>query len=225
MRAAIPATVFLVVAVAVAVALRLPADVGDVARWLGGWARLLPPYALLAALSAWRLARGSQLRALLRFRPGDPSLGIGIGLALLLAAWLLSRALLPTDSAPHAWISSLFLLAGDTSTPAAVACLLTLAVCDELTWRGLVQAELDERLGPRRGWIACAALYACAHGPTLVTLRDDVAGPNPLLLLLALGAGLCWGFLRARSGRLIPAILSHAAFAYLATQYLERFVA
>lgn len=221
---AVPALVFLVVATAVVVALRLPTDIGDNARWLPGWARLLPPYAVLAALSAWRLARRAQLRALLRFRPGDPSLGIGIGLALLLLAWLLSRALLPPDSAPHAWMVRVFLLAGDTSTPAAVGCLLALTLCDELTWRGLVQAELDERFGARRGWIVCAALYAAAHAPTLVTLRDDIAGPNPLLLLLALGAGLCWGFLRARSGRLVPAILSHAAFAYLATQYLDRFV-
>ena len=221
---AVPAIVFLVVATAVAVALRLPTDVGEGARWLPGWVRLLPPYAALAALGTWRLARRGELRALLRFRPGDPSLGIGIGLVLLLLAWLLSLALLPPTSAPHAWIVRVFLLAGDTSTPAAVACLLALASCDELTWRGLVQSELDERFGARRGWIVCAALYAAAHAPTLVTLRDDIAGPNPLLLLLALGSGLCWGFLRARSGRLVPAILSHAAFAYLATQYLERFV-
>lgn len=224
MRAAVPAIVFLVVATAVALALRLPTDVGDSARWPPAWARLLPAYAVLAVLSAWRLGRRGQLRQLLRFRPGDPSLGIGLGLALLLLAWISSRVLLPSTSVPHAWILRLFLLAGDTSTPAAVGCLLGLALCDELTWRGLVQGELDERWGARRGWIVGAVLYAAAHAPTLVTLRDDLAGPNPLLLLLALGSGLCWGFLRARSGRLVPAILSHAAFAYLATQYLERFI-
>ena len=224
MRAAVLALVFLVVATAVAFSLRLPTDVGEGAGGLGAWARLLPPYAGLAALCAWRLARRGQLRELLRFRPGDPSLGIGVGLALLLLAWLLGRVLLPPTSAAHAWVLRLFLLAGDTSTASALGCLLGLAVCDELTWRGFVQTELDERFGPRRGWIAGAALYAAAHAPTLVTLRDDLAGPNPLLLLLALGSGLCWGFLRARSGRLVPAILSHAAFAYLATQYLERFI-
>jgi membrane protease YdiL (CAAX protease family) len=224
MRDAVPAIVFLVVATAVAVALRLPTDVADGARWLPGWSRLLPPYAALAGLGAWRLARRAELRALLRFRPGDPSLGIGVGLALLVLAWLLSRALLPPTSATHAWLLRLFLLAGDTSTPAAVACLVGIALCDELTWRGVVQAELDERFGQRRGWIVCAVLYAAAHAATLVTLRDDIAGPNPLLLLLALGSGLCWGFLRARSGRLSPAMLSHVAFAYLATQYLDRFV-
>jgi membrane protease YdiL (CAAX protease family) len=224
MRVAVPGLVFLMVTTAVAFALRLPTQVGDGVRGLPGWARLLGPYAVLAALGAWRLARRGRLRELLRFRPGDPSLGIVSGLALLLLAWLLDKALLPPTSVAHAWALRLFLLAGDASTAAAIGCLLGLAVCDELTWRGLVHAELDELLGPRRGWVAGAALYAAAHAPTLVTLRDDVAGPNPLIVLLALGAGLCWGFLRARSGRLLPAIFSHAAFAYLATQYLERFI-
>jgi membrane protease YdiL (CAAX protease family) len=69
-----------------------------------------------------------------------------------------------------------------------------------------------------------ALLYALAHGATLVTLRDDVAGPNPLVFLGALGCGLCWAFLRERTGRLFPGLISHAAFTYLATQYLWRFI-
>ena len=224
MRAVVIGLVFLVVAGAVAVALRLPADVSEGAHGTWGWAWLLPPYAGLAAFAAWRLGRRGQLRDLLHFRPGDPTLGIGVGCALLLLAWLLGRLLLPPTSAVHGWLVRLFLLAGDTSTPAAIGGLLGLALCDELVWRGLVQAELDEWLGPRRGWIACALLYAAAFAATLVTLRDEVAGPNPLLVLVALGSGSCWGFVRARSGRLVPAIVSHAAFAYLATQFLERFI-
>jgi hypothetical protein len=43
-------------------------------------------------------------------------------------------------------------------------------------------------------------------------------------VLCALGCGLCWGFLRARSGRIMPGVFSHVAFTYLASQYLAHFV-
>jgi CAAX protease family protein len=69
-----------------------------------------------------------------------------------------------------------------------------------------------------------SALYALAHVPTLVTLQDPSVGYNPLIVLLALGCGLCWAFLRERTGRLLPGFFSHAAFTYLATQFLWRFV-
>jgi membrane protease YdiL (CAAX protease family) len=224
MGAALVAIVWVVAASAVSASLRLPIDVDGSSAALAGWAVLLWPNAVLAALAAWWLARRGQLRDLMRFRPGDPSLGIGLCLLLLLMAWLSTLVLLPPDSVSHAWLLRVFLLAGDTSGAASIGCLMGLAVCEELVWRGFVQAELAARFGPRRGWIIAAALYATAYCPTLFTLRDAAAGPNPLLVLLALGSGLSWGFSTARSGRLMPAIISHAAFAYLATQYLGRLV-
>ena len=47
-----------------------------------------------------------------------------------------------------------------------------------------------------------------------VTLSVPIAGPNPLPVLGALGAGFFWSFLAARSGRLTPGVFSHAALAY-----------
>ena len=35
--------------------------------------------------------------------------------------------------------------------------LLVIVACEELVWRGWVQAELREALGARRAWICCAA--------------------------------------------------------------------
>jgi uncharacterized protein len=210
----------LVVAVAVAIVLRLPPPAAGLTLWLG----IALPYAGLGLIAAQRLRRRGLLGPLARFRPGDLSLGIGLGVLLSLSAWALSRWLLPLDSAPHAWVLRIFLALGDASSGSVTACLLAIAGLEELVWRGWVQTELSSRLGPRRGWVACALLYAAAHGATLLTLADPLAGPNPLLVLGALGCGLCWSYLRERSGRIMPGLFSHAALSYLGTHYLGRFV-
>jgi uncharacterized protein len=210
----------LVVGVSVAFVLRWPPPSSGVAAWLG----LALPYAGLALLAGLRLWRKGLARPLFRFRPGDPSLGFALGLVMLLSAWALSRLLLPLDSVGHAWLLRLFLIASETSSSAVLGCLLAIAACDEIVWRGWIQTELSLRLGVRRGWVASAVLYAAAHLPTLATLGDPVAGPNPLIVLTTLGCGLCWGFLRERTGRILPGLFSHAAFVFLASQYLGRFI-
>jgi membrane protease YdiL (CAAX protease family) len=210
----------LVVGVSVAFVLRLPSPWSGVATWLG----LALPYAGLALLAGLRLWKKGLARPLFRFRPGDPSLGFALGVLMLLSAWALSKLLLPLESVGHAWLLRLFLLAGDASSSAVLCCLLAIAVCDEIVWRGWIQTELSLRLGVRRGWVATAVLYAAAHLPTLRTLGDPLAGPNPLIVLTALGCGLCWGFLRERTGRIVPGLFSHAAFVFLASQYLGRFI-
>jgi membrane protease YdiL (CAAX protease family) len=209
----------LVVAVAVAFASGRPA-LSTTGLSLG----VVLPYAGLGLLAALRLRRRGLLGSLLRFRPGDLSLGIGLAVLLVLCAWALTRWLLPIESVAHAWLLPIFLIVGDVSSAGIIACLIAIAGLEELIWRGWVQTELSSVLGVRRGWVACALLYASAHAATLLTLADDVAGPNPLVVLTALGSGLCWGFLRERSGRVMPGLVSHATFMYLVTQYLGRFV-
>lgn len=197
---------------------------GSLAGGLPWWAGLALPYVALAALAARRLGRKGALRPLLRFRPGDPSLGILFGAAMVVAAWALARWLWPRGSVAHAWLARVFAVMGEQPGALALVGLVIMAALEELVWRGLVQTELSERLGPRRGWIAGAVLYAAAHLPALQTLADASAGPNPLLVLAALGCGLCWAFLRERSGRLWPGMFAHAAFTHLAVQYLPRFL-
>jgi membrane protease YdiL (CAAX protease family) len=224
--------VTLLVGAAAAYGLALPGSIAGLSTqplgaWLGpwpSWMLLAAPYAALSLLAAYRLAKQHLLSPLLRFRPGDLSIGIGLSILLLGVSWLISRLMLPPDSPARAWLFRIVLLVGDMSRPAALATLVLLCAAEELVWRGFVQAELGARLGPRRGWIVGAVLYAVAHAPTLFTLADPGgAGPNPLVVLAALGAGSCWAFLRERSGRLIPGLFSHLAFSYLATQYLPRF--
>lgn len=211
--------VVVVVASAVGYAFRLPLA-GGLGMWLGVGA----PYVALAALAVIRLRKEQRLWPLLRFRPGDPSLGIGLGVVLLGAAWLVSRWLLPLDTVEHAWLLRVFLLIGSASNLVVIGALLVLVGCEELVWRGWIQTELSERFGARRGWVVAAALYALAHLPTLFSLEDAAAGKNPLVLLAALGCGLCWSFLRERTGRVLPGFFAHATFTYLATQSFWRFV-
>jgi membrane protease YdiL (CAAX protease family) len=185
------------------------------------WAGIGLPYLLLAVLAVVQLRRRGRWQELVAFRRGDPSIGILLGLALLAAAWLFARQWL--NGVASAWLFSVFLIAGDPSwTPGSVL-LLGIVVCEELVWRGWIQLELRERLGPRRGWIVCAFAYAAVLTPTLFTLEDASAGKNPLLLLAAFGCGLCWSFLSERTGRLLPGLFSHAVFSYFASRSLWLF--
>jgi membrane protease YdiL (CAAX protease family) len=211
--------VVLVVGAAVAYVLRLPPAMEGAGAWLG----LALPYAGLAGLGAYRLRKEGRLAALARLRPGDLSLGIALALVLAISSWALARWLMPAGSIERAWLLRIALVLGGSSSTAVTLCLIAIALCEELVWRGWVQTELGLWLGTR-GWMLGALLYALAHVATLVTLRDSVAGANPLVFLGALGCGLCWAFLRERTGRVTPGLLSHAAFTYLATQYLWRFI-
>lgn len=209
----------LVVGAAVAYVLRLPPALEGAGVWLG----LALPYAALAGLGMYRLQRQSRLSALARVRPGDLSIGIALAFGLAISSWALARWLMPVGSIERGWLLRVGLVLGGSSSSSVTVCLVAIALCEELVWRGWVQTELGLRIGAR-AWMLAALLYAVAHAATLVTLRDGVAGPNPLVFLAALGCGLCWAFLRERSGRLFPGLVSHAAFTYLATQYLWRFI-
>ena len=188
------------------------------------WLVVVLAYVVLAAAALVRLGRAGKLRELLAFRRGDPTLGILLGLTQLGAAWVVAKLLVPADSPQRAWLMRVFLLNGESSEVSVSLMLLLLVACEEIVWRGLVQGELREALGPRRCWIVASVLYAAAHLPTLVTLSDPAAGYNPLLVLAALGCGLCWGFLAEKSGRLIPGLFAHGVFTYFAAQSFWLFV-
>jgi membrane protease YdiL (CAAX protease family) len=208
--------VFVCVAAAVAAAAR-PALAGSAGMWLG----LGVPYACLSVLAVRRLGRSGSLRDLIRFKPGDPSLGALLGAVLLAGAWLVKRTLLADGSPEQAWLWWIFAQIGDPSRPAIALGLVAIVVCEELVWRGWVQTELREALGARRGWILAALCYSLAHAATLFTLRDERAGLNPLLVLAALGGGLVWGFVTERTRRLLPAVFAHAVFSYFGADYFR----
>lgn len=184
----------------------------------GFWLWLLVPYAALTVLAAYVLWQKGTLWQRLAPRWGDLSLGAVSAMVLLMVSWLARSALAPAGTPRQAWLYRVYLQLGDPESLqrslAFTLALLALPLAEELVWRGYVLDLLTERLGSRRGWIAATLCYAAVTLPTVVTLRDPNAGLNPLLPIAALGAGMVWSFLAARTGRLPPVIVSHMAFTY-----------
>ena len=88
---------------------------------------------------------------------------------------------------------------------------------EEMYWRGFVQQEIG---GDRPGFgpiLLISLFYASYHGLTVHLLVGAL--PVSILFLAAVGAaGSLWGWMRARTGSLWPAVISHTAAtgAYLA---------
>ncbi len=153
----------------------------------------------------------------LNVRSGDFTRGFVAAAVLFGGAWAFTRAVMPVGNARESWIARLYLQIGDpTSLRKSVAVVVTgiivMAVAEELVWRGLVTSLLEEKIGSRRAWVWAAVLYAVAHVPTVWALKDPVAGPNPVIVVAALGCGLVWGFMARRYERLLPSIFSHVLF-------------
>lgn len=179
------------------------------------WAVLLGGYSALGIWAAVALKRNGHLRALARPRSGDLTLGIVSGLVLAGAALFVLRFLAPMTHARGAWLFHVYAQFGDVQgEPTRALGLLLVVALEELVWRGLVQTHCVEQWGPRRGVLVGAVAYAAAHAPTLFTLQDPLAGPNPLLVAGALACGLVWGAIVLVTGRLAPAIVCHAVLSY-----------
>lgn len=191
-----------------------PETAGSWKFWLG----VGGPYLCLALLGAYKLYDDGTLVDRLKPRWGDLSIGAVTAAMLLMASWAGRAVLAPGDSPRHAWLMRVYLQIGPSEalqrSVALTALVLLIPVLEELTWRGLVLSELEERFGTRRAWPLAAILYALSLGPTVITLSDPNAGPNPLLVLAALGCGLVWGFTATMAKRLPPVIFSHMAFTY-----------
>lgn len=72
-------------------------------------------------------------------------------------------------------------------------------IFEELLFRGLLQPKLEQAISPTEAWIVQAALFAAAH-------------LSPIALFTHFFIGLALGWVRRRSGSLLPGILLHAAW-------------
>lgn len=179
------------------------------------WAVLLGGYAALGIWAAVALERDGLMRGFARPRSGDLTLGIVSGLVVAGAALFVLRYVAPMTHPRGAWLFHLYAQFGDVQGELARAVALLLVVAlEELVWRGLVQTHCVEQWGPKRGLLVSAFTYAAAHAPTLFTLQDNQAGPNPLLVMGALACGLVWGLMVLLTSRLAPAIVCHAVVSY-----------
>jgi membrane protease YdiL (CAAX protease family) len=188
----------------------------------GTWTVFLAPalpYLALSIAAVAQMLRDGTLAIKLRPRAGDLSFGAIIALMLFFGAMAGRMLLAPHGSVREAWIMRVYLQIGDPATMQSRIVLVTavvvaVAALEELAWRGFIYSMLEDKLGSRRAWPITAVLYALASLPSVFLLGDPFAGPNPLILLAALGCGLVWGLVVARTGRLPVAIISHALFAW-----------
>jgi len=182
------------------------------------WAALGVPYLLLAALALYKLWDEGTLLDVLSPRWGDLSLGFVTAAILLLSSWGARAVLAPADSPRLAWLFRIYAQIGDPDmvqrSVLYTGVLLVIVICEELVWRSMVQGELTRRFGSRRAWPLSALCYGLTALPTLFTLRDPMAGLNPLLVTAALGCGIVWSFLASIKGRLVPVIIAHGVFTY-----------
>lgn len=182
---------------------------------------LAVPTVLLAIAGLARAYRDGTLGSWMRVRTGDFTRGFLAALLLFVGAWFFAHSVIPQTAPRSIWLARLYLQLGDPEilrqhVGIVVAFILTMAACEEIVWRGLATDLFAELVGSRRAWICGAAVYALAHAPTMWLLRDPKVGYNPLLVFAALAAGLVWGALTRMSGRLWPAIFSHALFDWAA---------
>ncbi len=171
--------------------------------------------ASVAVLMLWSRGRASHR---LTPRWGDLSMGVVGAVALVVLTWAGRTILSPRGIPRQAWLAQVYWFLGDPGELEErfwVPWLVVLsAMCDEIVWRGWIQDELATSTGAIRGWLLTAVLYAIQTAPTIITLKDPVAGPNPLLFVTALVGGLLFGFLTLATQRATPAMIAHAMFSY-----------
>ena len=173
-------------------------------------------YALMTALAVLRLRRRGELRAVLLPRAGDLSLGALAAVLLHAGAMAGRMALTPAGSPREAWLIHVYVQIGDPreiDVHLVGAGVFVVAALEEITWRGLVMAQLADAFGTTRAWLASSVLFAVAHLPTAFLLRAE-PGLNPIVVAAALGCSFVWGYLFLRVRRLGIALVSHALFSW-----------
>ncbi len=179
-------------------------------------------YSVFTALTFARLWKRGETPKLFRPAGGDLTLGAATAGLLYGAARLVAMQLTPPGSPRAGWLFRIYLQLGD---PEAMGrelvggAVFVIAVLEEITWRGLVMRSLEQAFGRSWALVMTALLFALAHTPTLIQLGDPLAGPNPLIVMAALGCNLVWGLVYLRTSRLLPGIFAHAFFTWAVVEF------
>jgi membrane protease YdiL (CAAX protease family) len=72
-------------------------------------------------------------------------------------------------------------------------------IAEELLFRGVIQAKLEQIVAPREALIVQAALFSALH-------------LSPIILVTHFAMGLAFGWVRRRSGSVFPGMLLHGAW-------------
>jgi membrane protease YdiL (CAAX protease family) len=182
------------------------------------WLYVMLPQLPLGLLACIALGRVGRLRERLVPHRGDVFLGVLTAVALVIATWAGRFLIMPHGSPRTVWLARIYLQLGDPmilqSTWWLPLVLIVGPMLDEIVWRGWIQDRLAYRLGRGRGFALTSGLYALTALPTMLTLGDPTVGTNILFPLLGLTGGLIWGYATLLSGRVAPAMISHATFVY-----------
>lgn len=178
----------------------------------GTWIPLAVALGALTVVALYLIRREEMLRELFSLIPGDVSRGIGGAAAsvLLLAGlgWLGIR--LAPQRAFDELRGLIFVATGVPVELHRALALVALAFSEEIVFRGAVTLFLEERFGSARApWVA-SALYVMAMVPSL----------RPSVLIAATAISLTTAFLVARFRRVTPALVAHAAFTWLAVEFV-----
>ena len=143
--------------------------------------------------------------ALQQERPRGRDVAMGFGSAAGLYGIFrlgdaMARQIMPAGDREIAAIYALRTAAPRPAIAAALA--LVIGPGEELFWRGLVQQNLQRRFGRLRGMLIASSCYGAVH----------LVSENLTLTGAAATAGLFWGALYAREGRLGPLIVSHVSW-------------
>ena len=178
-------------------------------------------YTLFAALTVVRFKKKHDL-ALLRPKSGDITIAAAVAGLLYGLAYVGASVILPHGSARESWLVHVYVLLSDAFRDGRHILsvgLFLIGGLEELSWRGIVLDAFESRFGRLQASVLSSAFWAVAHVPTLYRLGDPVAGPNPLLLVAAFGCGMTWCYVRYRTDRLAPSVISHAIFSWAIVEF------
>jgi len=91
---------------------------------------------------------------------------------------------------------------------------LFVGIPEELLFRGVYQEAFSRIWTPRTGWIVASVLFGLVH------IVKHAPPPNWELALLGMGAGLAYGWVYARTGKLAAAAVAHGVVNWLWSMWL-----
>jgi membrane protease YdiL (CAAX protease family) len=99
------------------------------------------------------------------------------------------------------------------------------AIPEELLFRGLIQEALTRLRGPRVGLVGASLLFGLTHigkATGLAPEQINALGLNWRYALLAAFAGLAYGWVYQRTGKIAAAALTHGAVNWIWSSFLLR---